>query len=49
MNFDLLVWRQASGATPGKMVKYRAEGVSPDQSFLEMLDTINEVLIARGE
>ena len=49
MNFDLLVWRQPSGGTAGKMVKYRAEGVSPDQSFLEMLDTINEGLIARGE
>ena len=49
MNFDLLVWRQPAGATPGKMVKYRAEGVSPDTSFLEMLDTVNEGLIARGE
>jgi succinate dehydrogenase / fumarate reductase, iron-sulfur subunit len=49
MNFDLLVWRQPSGGLPGKMVKYRAEGVSSDQSFLEMLDTINEGLIARGE
>ena len=49
MNFDLLVWRQPSGGTAGRMVKYRAEGVSPDQSFLEMLDTINEGLIARGE
>ncbi|HET7770453.1 MAG TPA: succinate dehydrogenase/fumarate reductase iron-sulfur subunit [Chloroflexota bacterium] len=49
MNFDLLVWRQPSGGGPGKMVKYHAEGVSPDQSFLEMLDAINEGLIARGE
>ena len=49
MNFDLLVWRQPSSGGPGKMVKYRAEGVSPDQSFLEVLDTINEGLIARGE
>ena len=49
MNFDLLVWRQPAGTTPGKMVKYRAEGVSPDTSFLEMLDTVNEALITRGE
>jgi succinate dehydrogenase / fumarate reductase iron-sulfur subunit len=49
MNFDLLVWRQPAGSTPGKMVKYRAEGVSSDTSFLEMLDTVNEGLIARGE
>ena len=49
MNFDLLVWRQPDGRTPGKMVKYRAEGISPDTSFLEMLDIINEGLIRRGE
>src|SRR5918993_3600106 len=49
MNFDLLVWRQPAGTSPGKMVKYHAEGVSPDTSFLEMLDTVNEGLIGRGE
>jgi len=49
MNFDLLVWRQTAGAAPGKMIKYRAEGISPDTSFLEMLDIVNEGLLARGE
>jgi succinate dehydrogenase / fumarate reductase iron-sulfur subunit len=49
MNFDLLVWRQPVANAPGKMVKYRAEGVSPDTSFLEMLDSVNEGLIQRGE
>jgi succinate dehydrogenase / fumarate reductase, iron-sulfur subunit len=49
MNFDLLVWRQPGPNAPGKMVKYRAEGISPDTSFLEMLDIVNEGLIARGE
>ena len=49
MNFDLLVWRQPAANAPGKMVKYRAEGISPDTSFLEMLDIVNENLIARGE
>ncbi|MGI8423733.1 MAG: succinate dehydrogenase/fumarate reductase iron-sulfur subunit [Chloroflexota bacterium] len=49
MNFDLLVWRQPAATAPGKMVKYRAEAVSSDTSFLEMLDTVNEGLIARGD
>jgi succinate dehydrogenase / fumarate reductase iron-sulfur subunit len=49
MNFDLLIWRQPSTQAPGKMVKYRAESVSPDNSFLEMLDTVNEQLLSRGE
>jgi len=49
MNFDLLIWRQTASATPGKMVKYRAEGISPDTSFLEMLDIVNEGLLTRGE
>jgi succinate dehydrogenase / fumarate reductase, iron-sulfur subunit len=49
MNFGLLVWRQPAARTPGKLVKYRAENVSPDTSFLEMLDTVNEGLLARGE
>ena len=49
MNFELLIWRQTASATPGKMVKYRAEGISPDTSFLEMLDIVNEGLLTRGE
>lgn len=49
MNFDLIVWRQPGPDSPGKMVNYRVEDVSPDTSFLEMLDTVNEGLIRRGE
>jgi succinate dehydrogenase / fumarate reductase, iron-sulfur subunit len=49
MNFDLVVWRQPGPDTPGKMVTYRAENISPDSSFLEMLDILNEGLIRRGE
>ncbi len=49
MNFDLLVWRQPGPSVAGKMVKYRAEGISSDTSFLEMLDIVNEGLIQRGE
>jgi succinate dehydrogenase / fumarate reductase iron-sulfur subunit len=49
LNLNLLVWRQAGPSAPGKMVPYRAEGISPDMSFLEMLDVVNEGLIAKGE
>jgi succinate dehydrogenase / fumarate reductase iron-sulfur subunit len=49
MTLKLLIWRQAGPAAAGDMVEYRAEGVSPDMSFLEMLDVVNEGLIHRGE
>jgi succinate dehydrogenase / fumarate reductase, iron-sulfur subunit len=49
MRITLNVWRQPGPAEPGRFVEYRAEGVSPDMSFLEMLDVVNEGLIARGE
>jgi succinate dehydrogenase / fumarate reductase iron-sulfur subunit len=49
MNLKLRVWRQKNGATPGKFVDYQANDVSPDMSFLEMLDVVNEGLIHRGE
>ena len=49
MRFELLIWRQPAGGASGKMVKYRAENVSPDSSFLEMLDGVNELLLSRGE
>ncbi len=45
----LKVWRQEGPETPGKMVDYELEGVSPDMSFLEMLDILNEELIHKGE
>ena len=48
MNLTLHVWRQANAAAPGKFVTYRATNVSPDSSFLEMLDVVNEELIATG-
>jgi succinate dehydrogenase / fumarate reductase iron-sulfur subunit len=48
MRIHLRVWRQASPAKPGKLVDYTAESVSPDMSFLEMLDVVNEGLIAKG-
>lgn len=49
MNLTLNVWRQASRNAQGKLVKYEARDISPDASFLEMLDIVNESLNERGE
>jgi succinate dehydrogenase / fumarate reductase iron-sulfur subunit len=49
VNLVLHVWRQQSAGTAGKFVRYEARNVSPDMSFLEMLDVLNEELAARGE
>src|ERR1019366_3237807 len=45
----LHVWRQAGPAGAGKLVDYEAADISPDMSFLEMLDVVNERLIGKGE
>jgi succinate dehydrogenase / fumarate reductase iron-sulfur subunit len=45
----LKVWRQAGPDAPGAFADYAIDDVSPDMSFLEMLDVANEGLIARGE
>jgi succinate dehydrogenase / fumarate reductase iron-sulfur subunit len=49
MNLTLKVWRQKSNTTPGKFVTYKTEDVSPDMSFLEMLDVVNEGLVKKSE
>lgn len=49
MNVTLKVWRQAGPDTPGGFVTYAATGISPEMSFLEMLDTVNEQLIEDGQ
>ena len=49
MRLTLKVWRQADRRTAGRMVTYEAPNVSPDMSFLEMLDVVNEDLILRGD
>src|SRR5438067_1565929 len=49
MNLTLHVWRQASATVKGAFVRYEATDVSPDMSFLEMLDVVNEGLTARDE
>lgn len=49
MNLTLYVWRQKSPAEKGDFVRYEARDINPDMSFLEMLDVVNEMLLARGE
>jgi len=49
MHLKLKVWRQKDTSTPGELVEYDAPHVSPDMSFLEMLDEVNEDLIAKGD
>jgi succinate dehydrogenase / fumarate reductase iron-sulfur subunit len=49
MRITLHIWRQANAAAPGKMVKYEVPNVNHEMSFLEMLDVLNEDLIAKGE
>ena len=49
MNVTLHVWRQAGPADRGRMVRYEAGDISPDMSFLEMLDVVNERLMLAGE
>ncbi len=49
MNFTLRVWRQKNGNDSGKFVTYQIQNISADTSFLEMLDILNEELIAKGE
>jgi succinate dehydrogenase / fumarate reductase iron-sulfur subunit len=48
MNLTLKVWRQKSASAPGAFETYEAKDVSPDMSFLEMLDVVNEHLIQVG-
>ena len=49
MNLTLKIWRQAGPTVPGGLVTYQVSDVSPDMSFLEMLDVLNESLNAKGE
>jgi succinate dehydrogenase / fumarate reductase iron-sulfur subunit len=49
MILTLRVWRQKNASSAGKLVSYTAKNVSPNSSFLEMLDEVNEELIHRGE
>jgi succinate dehydrogenase / fumarate reductase iron-sulfur subunit len=49
VNLTLHVWRQPSASAEGRMVEYAAPDISPDMSFLEMLDVVNERLIEAGD
>lgn len=49
MNLTLHIWRQKNPETRGKLVRYKLADVSPEMSFLEMLDLLNEQLITSGE
>lgn len=49
MNLHLKVWKQKGPNDPGHFMDYDAKGVSPDMSFLEMLDVMNEDLIRQGK
>jgi succinate dehydrogenase / fumarate reductase iron-sulfur subunit len=49
MRILLKVWRQAGPRAEGRFADYAVDDVSPDMSFLEMLDAVNEGLIAKGE
>ncbi len=48
-HYSLRIWRQPGPAQPGRLVPYAVEGISPDMSFLEMLDLLNEKLLRGGE
>lgn len=49
MNLKLKIWRQKNANDKGKLVDYNISDVSPDMSFLEMLDVLNEQLVAKDE
>ncbi len=49
MIFTLKIWRQKNAADKGALVDYKVEDVSPDSSFFEMLDMLNQKLIGKGE
>lgn len=49
MKITLHVWRQKNATDPGRMVEYPVADISPDMSFLEMLDVVNDRLIVKGE
>ena len=49
MNLTLKVWRQNGEEDKGRIVEYKMPDISPDMSFLEMMDMLNESLINKGE
>ena len=48
MKLTLKIWRQENANAKGSMHTYSLDGVSPDMSFLEMMDVLNEQLMEQG-
>ncbi|MFM9004474.1 MAG: succinate dehydrogenase/fumarate reductase iron-sulfur subunit, partial [Flavobacteriales bacterium] len=49
MNLKLKIWRQKNSSEAGQMKEYNVTNVSPDMSFLEMIDVLNDDLIKKGD
>ena len=49
MKLTLKIWRQKNASDPGRFATYEAPDVSPDMSFLELLDVVNEDITRKGE
>lgn len=49
MNLKLKIWRQENSNSMGKMVTYNISDISPDMSFLEMMDVLNNELIGKDQ
>ena len=49
MTLNLKIWRQDGPDKPGRFIEHKASNVSPDMSFLEMLDVVNTELVKRGD
>ena len=49
MKLTLKIWRQKNFETKGRIVNYKIDNISPDMSFLEMLDVLNADLISKDE
>ncbi len=49
MNLTLKIWRQKGPQDKGQMVEYKVTDISEHMSFLEMMDVLNESLVAKDE
>jgi succinate dehydrogenase / fumarate reductase iron-sulfur subunit len=49
MDLKLKIWRQKNSKTKGKFNTYNVQNITPDTSFLEMMDILNESLVNKGE
>ena len=49
MQLHLKIWRQNGPSDKGRFADYDIDGISPDMSFLEMLDVFNDNLVRKGE